>query len=235
MPPERFVKIELTAQAKTDLAALIRSGRKAEAFSALLRAFGRRGARAAGAISRDMLSGQRLARRTGSLARAITSAPELIEGLPGVRVGIFSGPALQYAGVQEFGTKGKNPESPYDTIRPVKAKALAMPVGEALTPAGVPRYASPREYPRELSFVPFRSGGKAVGALYEKRDIAKERRAASREKRGFTLQNLEAAYVLLKEVDVSPHEFLNDGMKNALPALGEDVADEVARLMRSAG
>lgn len=228
---DRLVKIGLTAKSKRDLKSLATGTERQKVFSSLLHVMGRRGVFVASAISKDMLAGQRLKIREGNLSKSITSEASLIGGLPGVRVGIFRGPALAYAGVQEFGTKGKAPDSPYPTIKPKNAKALAMPVGSALTPSGRVRYGGPRDYPFRLRFVPFKRGI-AVGALYPETELKKEQKAARREKRPVDLNNAEAAFLLLKQVDIPPHEFLKDGMANALPALAEDVGDEIARIVK---
>jgi len=228
------IQIKLDAKSKRFLKGLEEGSQRAKVFSSLVRVMGRRGLFIAGNISKNLLSGQRLARRTGSLARSITAEAELIGGLPGVRVGVFRGPALQYAGVQEFGTQGKNPESPIPTIKPKQAKALAMPVGEALTPAGVPRYQSPRQFPESLRFVPFRSRN-VIGALYPESEIEAAEKAARASGGKVSLENAEAAYLLLRELDLEPKEFLQDGMLNGLPALASDVGDDIVRQMREAG
>lgn len=59
------------------------------------------------------------------------------------RAGIADGPAAKYAAVQEFGA----------VITPKQAKVLAVPVGEALTGAGVPRYASPLDVPGDAMWI----------------------------------------------------------------------------------
>ena len=61
-------------------------------------------------------------------------------------------------------------ETPYadfseeSTIKPKKAKALSIPIGQALTKAGVPRYNSPRDV-TGLKFIPSKKGGTSVGVL----------------------------------------------------------------------
>jgi len=92
---------------------------------------------AAGAVVKHSLSGGVLRRRTGALARSIAGRTEGsgldIVGL----VGVSKGPAARYAAMLEGG----------GTIR-MKSKRLAVPVGEALTPTGRPRYpGGPRTVP----------------------------------------------------------------------------------------
>ncbi len=122
---------------------------KAKVFAAVVEFFARESLVIAGKISRIVLQ---TLRQQGNLARSITGRGELIDGIPACRVGILSGAALQYAGVQEFGTKGKDPSSPYPTIKPKNAKTLAMPVEDSLTTSGVPRYEGPKQDPRDLKF-----------------------------------------------------------------------------------
>lgn len=154
-------------------------------------------------------------RRTGTLERAIVGSAERVGRLPGMRVGVLKGPALKYAGVQEYGTKGKNPTSPYDTIKPRKAKALAIPAegGKALTAAGVDRFGGPRGYPGELKAVPFTDSGIAVGALYDMKahDRLEERHGE------VDLGDLQPVYLLLKKVDIEPKWYLRDGFMERLP------------------
>jgi len=65
--------------------------------------------------------------------------------------------AGRVAGIHELGTRGAG--GTLDPIRPVNARALAIPLRDAMTPAGVPRRPSPRDW--EDTFVistPERSG-----------------------------------------------------------------------------
>lgn len=228
--------LKLSPESRRALKELEQSSKREIAFSRLLRVFQRNGRLAAASISRRMQQGEPLQARTGGsgLAGAITHDASLIEGRPGVSVGIFQGTILQYAGVQEFGTQGEDPSSPYPTIVPKKAKALAMPVGKALTEGGVARYQSPTQFPGELTFAPYKNGESAIGGLYPEKDLAKERQAAKREKRKPTLRNVEAAFVLLKKVDLKPRRFLRSGMLQQLPVLTDEIGDELVRLVGGA-
>jgi len=95
--------------------------------------------------------------RTGTLRRSVISRVESGAKGPLIRVGVTRGPALKYAGILEHG----------GIIRPVSSKSLAIPTGDALTASGVARYASPRDYPGELSFIPIHRG-RVVGILVDK-------------------------------------------------------------------
>jgi hypothetical protein len=197
---------------------------------ALLLFFNRQALLVAGRISKRFLSGQRVKRRTGSLARSITGSGVLVKGVPGMRVGVFRGPALQYAGVQEYGTRGKSPESPYPTIVPKKAKALAVPVnpgGSSLTFAGVPRYTGPRQFPGKLRFVPFRRG-MAIGALYPEAALKNAPKSPDGK---LTLPRGKAAYLLLRKVDLPARHYLRDGFRQYLPELAESLARYIRDLV----
>ena len=70
----------------------------------------------------------------------------------------------RHALIHEFGTRGAGGTLP--DITPKRAKALAWPVGPALTPAGVPREPGPRSYP-DLFFLEFEGGGNVFGGLFQ--------------------------------------------------------------------
>lgn len=93
-----------------------------------------------------------LKRRTGNLVKSANASvanakPELTATGWSVRIGYGDGPSRDYAALQEFG----------GTVYP-KGKLLAMPVGEALTATGRPRFASPRDVPGGF-WIPSRNGG----------------------------------------------------------------------------
>ncbi|MEE8164383.1 MAG: hypothetical protein V3T64_02335 [Myxococcota bacterium] len=190
----------------------------------------------AGFIVKNFLSGQVLARRTGELARSIVGKAERFEGgLPGIRVGVFRGPALVYAGVQEFGTRGLEPDSPFDTIRPVKAKALAFPPegSPALTGAGVNRFPSPLDFPEKLRFIPFRKGV-VVGGLFREADLRGT--GADTDRDSFaerpSLANLQAVYLLITQLDLPAREYLKRGAQEFLPQIASDLAEFLAKTIR---
>lgn len=192
------LQIELTAEGKRALAQLRENVAPQRAQQQLATFFDREASIIAGQISRKIGSGGLLHRRTGNLARSIVGFASLVDGRPGFEVGVVRGPALRYALVQELGTKGKNPESPIPDIVPRQAKALAIPVGPALTPAGVERYEGPRNYPEPLSFRPSRKPN-VVGVL--------------------VTEGEETAYILVRSVAIAPKHYLQDGVEGALPDL----------------
>lgn len=172
----------------------------------LLEFAGRQGAILEGKIIKDSLSGKRLKRRTGSLARSVTSRAELVGRVPAIRVGIFRGPAVKYAQIQEEG----------GVIKPKKAKALSIPVGDALTPAGVERYGGPRNYPGELRFLPFRRGI-AVGKLVDE----EEAKALEEEER--SPWEAAALYILAKQVTIPASHWLSLPVNDALPGIAKEL------------
>jgi hypothetical protein len=184
---------------------------KAQLYERLVNFFDKQAQVTAGYIVKTKLSGSPLHRRTGALARSIIGRGEILGGTPGFRVGTLRGPAIKYAAVQELGTVGKGGTMP--TIKPRTAKALAMPVNDALTPAGVARWQGPRQSPIDLRFVPFRHGTIAVGALYAAKDLQRIH------KRGGTLRDILPYYILLSKVDLAPRHFLRNGVLESLPLI----------------
>lgn len=69
--------------------------------------------------------------RSGDLKRSIAAMP-VEEDSNGLRGGMLAGQGLPYGPLQEFG----------GTIVPVNGTYLTIPIGEALTPAGVPRFSA---------------------------------------------------------------------------------------------
>jgi len=91
---------------------------------------------AAREVKQAVGSGEFLGRRTGGLTRAIIAYKDPSDRFLGY-VGVGENSAVkEYAWL--LGRKGK-------TIPAKNAQVLAIPVGEALTAKGAPRYASPRD------------------------------------------------------------------------------------------
>lgn len=204
------VTIKLTEQSEALLKKIRTNATRREFYRRAVRSFEKRGPKIAGVSVKNYLTGQRLRRRSGILAQSVVGRGGLFGGIPGVRIGILRGPALKYAGQQEYGTRGKNPQSPYDTIRPKKAKALAMPIGKALTPAGVDRYGGPRNFPGELRFVEVLRAN-VIGLLVPEDSDPDD--------------DDSAVYILLSKVDLEPQWYLRDAMLSQLDPLARDIAD----------
>lgn len=228
MARQQLLKIQLAPRSLAYLRKMQGVMEKAAFLDRIVGFFDRQAQLIAGQIVRTSLSGppkterstslktNKLRRRTGTLARSLVGRGEVFKNLPAFRVGILRGPALRYADVLERGTVGAGGELP--TIRPRKAKALAVPIDEALTPAGVHRFLGPRDAPVELKFVPFRRGI-AVGKLVSKEDFEREEARADREEARMNFANIRSYYLLLRQVDIAPRHYLRDGVRAALPAL----------------
>jgi hypothetical protein len=149
--------------------------------------------------------------RTGNLRSSIRH--EVRAGQQGAAetaliAGGTSGVPVRYAAMQEWG----------GTQVPKNGKYLAIPVGKgALTPAGVARYASMRDYPGKLRWVPWGEGYVVVDPA----------RGPKRKKpRG------EIEYVLKKSVEITGRHFVRDGFDAAKAKLGEDIVRSLAKVMR---
>lgn len=212
------VTVRLLPETQRVLRALSERLTRSELFAGIFRVFDKLASRAAGYIIANKLSGQVLKRRSGALARSLIGrAVYDSRGLPGLRVGTFRGPADRYAAVLEHGTRGLNPESPFPTIVPVRARYLAMPVDDALTPAGVARWRSPRDFPGRLVFIPFRKSGIAVGALYDARSL---RRAGGGR---VSLESARKLWVLLKKLDLPAYHYLRSGLREFVPQIATEL------------
>lgn len=222
------VEVKIDANGQRLLRQLVEGLGTDKVYSAVLRAWRRRAVIAAAAVTKLIQSGQagrrdargRYARalrtRSGSLARSPVGRAGLHDGAPSWQIGIFGGPASVYAPVQELGTKGADPSSPIPTIVPKKAKSLAFPLpgGPAVTPAGVPRYPSPRQFPDPLRFVPIKKGN-VVGGLATKEGTM--------------------AYLLLKKVDITPKRFLRSTFEKQVPLAVRDLTNALQALMVGGG
>lgn len=143
--------------------------------------------------------------RTGNLRSSIrhevrASANGSVEMV--LRAGGAVGPAeVAYARMQEYG----------GTVVPRTAKNLAIPVGPALTRAGVARVTSPRNWPGELDWAPSR-GGRATGVLID----AKTGRVA---------------FVLVPSVTIRARRFMAAGLEAAIAGLGKDIVNTVDKIL----
>jgi len=212
------ISIRLSPESKRFITQIQKNLSQEVFYDKLEKFFEKQGAIIAGSISRNFLSGQVLNRNTGNLARSIIGRGIRVGGVPAVQVGVLRGPALAYAGPQEEGTKGKNPDSPYPTIRPKTGKALAIPVSPRAK-----RSAGPRTFPDKLTFIPYPGGEQIIGGLYTERELKKGK---------FSLRDARVSFLLAKYVDLKPSYYLRDGFAAALPKLTEDLADFIEDLFR---
>jgi hypothetical protein len=156
-----------------------------------------------------------LARRSGDLARSVVGGADRgTTGLPEIRVGVFQGPSLRYAGILERG----------GVIKPKTAKALAIPMDRARTATGVARYESPKDYPRPLTFIRFKGKGRRIiGALYETEELAKTRAVG--------LRGLQAVYLLATSVRIPAFRWLSGPVRENLPFVAQGLAESSGRLL----
>ncbi len=218
------VKIEISARGQKYLRDLKKMTRKRE-FNAQMRKFLLlMGSRMAGHITKNTLAGQILKRRTGSLARSVASTVVYPKGsqLPGIKVGVFRGPAKKYAAVQEYGTKGRNISSPIPTIRPKRRKALTIPTRENKTAAGVAKRTA-KSYRGSLKFIPFRNSGVAIGGLFAPKSYSREVKLARKSGRPVNIRNMDMLFILVKHVDLKERRWLRKGVEDFLPTLGREL------------
>jgi hypothetical protein len=202
---EPTLTVQLESKSVTAVARLRNAFLPAGVTQGLFQLFNKLGSRAAGYVVKQFLSGDPLHRRTGLLAASVVGDAIMVGNVPAMRVGVFRGPALRYALIQERG----------GTVLPVNAKALAMPVNAALTPAGVARWPGPREYPGKLQFIPWRKGGgNAIGGLYDVAQLAAYRKNFSA---------LRPLYVLLRQAKIPAHWYLRNGMQQFIPTVASEL------------
>jgi hypothetical protein len=240
----RIITLEFAKEDRAFVEGLLKSTLPEVVVVGIARLFQRMAPRAARSIVRTELSSpysfrgpgstlEKIRRRSGTLARSVEGIAQMRDGIPSLRVGVFRGPALRYAGIQRFGTKGKNPASPYDTIRPRNARFLAVPMKPVLQFNGVEKYpGGPRSYPKKLVFIPFRSGGKVAGALYDAQELLEARRRAGGE---VSLRDVQALYLLMRSVDLRPWFYLEIGLRKWMPELVRAVATLLRRTMNPNG
>ncbi|MFA5553466.1 MAG: hypothetical protein WDA68_02770, partial [Phycisphaerae bacterium] len=153
---------------------------------------------AVGVIASDYLSGQSLKRRTGMLAKHIGSwlpgQLHLVIGVPD------NSPVDKYKWL--LGGESK-------TITPKRGKSLTIPIGEALTAAGVPKYQSVREASLQLGTTIFRLKGKNVLGY-------------KRGKKG----KFRPLFVLVKSVFVQGSDALADGVLDNLDVISGEIETE---------
>jgi hypothetical protein len=151
---------------------------------------------AASKVSSDFLSGQSLKPRTGNLRRAVQGWMD--SDFDGV-VGVASDAAVgKYAWLLGNETK---------TIRPKNSKFLAIPIGENLTPAGVPKFTSPRQVPD--GFFLRKNGQLLFGHKNGKKG------------------KFRALFAMKTEVTVIGSEALFDGVDESLDNITESINTEI--------
>ncbi len=157
--------------------------------------------------------------RSGRLAKAIQGRITEVQGLPVLQIGVFSGPALAYAGVLNEGTKSVNSESPYPhrngpSIRSTRGKGalLAIPVNQAVGANGRAKRSSPRAY-KDLKFVKLAKRKDNVVGL-----LVKVRRGVKT-----TFDRSSVYYILVKRIDIKPSFYLQKGLRTYMPRLTKNL------------
>lgn len=150
-------------------------------------------------VSRDYLSGQSLKTRSGRLKGAVDGWMEgQLDAVVGVRPNAAVDDYKYLLGDEEV------------TIVPKKAKFLAIPIGEGLTKAGVPRFASPREKPD--GFFVSTKGRLLFGY--------------KRGKKG----KFRPLFTLVKSVFVQGTGALYDGVMDSIDGIGDAIETEIGKV-----
>ena len=164
-------------------------------------------------IQTNLLSGQYLKVRTNELRNAVGG---WMEGPLHAVIGVKPNSAVDdYAWLL-----GDNPANQPKTITPKNAKSLAIPVGENLSSAGVPKYATPDDAKRALgekNFIFIPGTGKNIGTLGTRR--GKTRRARFR-----------PLFVLRRSVQVYDTGAIVDGVDQKLDDFTGRIQTEIDRV-----
>ena len=158
---------------------------------------------AAGVVVSEYLTGQALKRRRGDLARSIDGWRE--------------GPLAAVVGVREASAVERYKWLLGDeqkTILPKRAQALTIPIGEALTAAGVARFESVLDAERQLGTDIFRPKGSSVLG-YKKGKKGKFR----------------PLFALVKSVLVQGSGALYDGVMDSLGDITGEMQSEVDKVI----
>lgn len=224
-----IIKLQLSKEIRDLLARILDLGKSEKFYKELVRFFNKESKINSSRISDQLLAGQLLNRRTGNLARSITGRGEMLDGLPAMRIGIFRGPSLKYAAVQEFGTVGAGGKLP--TIVPKKGKALAIPIkGGGATNAGVAKFESPREAP-PLTFIPIgKNNPNIVGGLFQTSTLKSK---IIGQKRALSLKAVKLWYLLVLKTDIKPKHYLRKGLKAYMPDLRKNLAKFLVELLKT--
>lgn len=236
-----FIEIKMTEGSLEFIDALRKRMGVVPFTQSVLKFFGVEALRVAGKVSRLLTTGELgIRRRDGTLAKSVVGVPDLHDGAPSMRVGILRGSALKYAGVQEYGTKGKNPASPFDTIRPKKGKALAIPTDEVKVAKSGRIKAEFAGGPRErndLTFIPFGKRPNLIGGLFTRKSLEKARgpEGPLGGKGKIDFAKARAAYLLVRQVDIAPKRYLHKGVTTELPNTARRLMKFLASLIDPPG
>jgi hypothetical protein len=219
-------KIQLTPESRKALAGLRKRLDGDEIAKDVVKHFTRDALRVRRTIVERGLSGPTgpttRSRRTGELARSVEGIGTFVDGLPAIQVGSFR---LAYARMQ-LGDETTR-------ILPKRAKALAFPVGKALTAAGRPRFPrGPRTFPRPLQFVPFKRKGNIIGALYERSQLQREGKRARKKGEPVSLRNVQALWLLARQSSIKGSGALRRGFEEQLPGIVSRLSTQLTAILQ---
>lgn len=149
-----------------------------------------------------------LHRRTGVLSRAFSHVVN-----DGVLTIMIDSTASKYWKTHEYGAQGVN------AIKAKPGKALAIPVGPSLTPAGVAKYKSPRDVPDlfMLKYKRANTGKQIVLAKVQGRKLV-------------------VYFILVKKVEVKPRlgmrKMWYEKLPGVIPILQEEIMDKIREVKR---
>lgn len=153
----------------------------------------------------------RTGRLRGSMAMGVEQAGEVTTlTLSG------GGPAVRYARMHDIGSQAAlgGPILP-------KGRLLAVPFADGLTPAGVARYASPRDVP----------GGFWMSSKFNNPIFV---RYAAKGRKGVKKGSLEILFIGLRSVVIKPTRFMSDPMATAAESLPVAIRARMTALMKGA-
>lgn len=141
-----------------------------------------------------------IGKRTGRLSQAFSHVVK-----DGVLTIMVDSTVKSYWRTQEYGAMGAN------AIKAKPGKALAIPVGPALTPAGVAKYKSPRDVP-DLEMIPRANKSPVLGKIQGNKFVV--------------------YFVLKKKVEIKPRLGMRDLWYNKLPEVLPMVREEIVNKLR---
>lgn len=145
-----------------------------------------------------------IGKRTGALSSAFSHVVK-----DGVLTIMVDSTVKSYWRTQEYGAMGAN------AIKAKPGKALAIPVGPSLTPAGVAKYKSPRDVP-DLFLLKYKRSNTGKQAVLAKIQGKK----------------LVVYFVLVKKVEVKPRLGMRDLWYDKLPQVLPMVREEIVNKLR---
>lgn len=170
--------------------------------------------------------GGRIHPRSRSLVRLVRGLVRTDrDGFPVGVLGVAKGLADKYARAQELGTVGKGGALP--DIKPVRGRALAVPLPAALDRQGVPKFSGPLDPKlRNQLFIIERPGKPPLLA----RKLVRSGGTRRHKDGGFSGGlRIEPLFVLVRKVALKPRHYLRDALLEAQPEVLRQVGAEVTK------